>query len=278
MERSAPIYVLKRQAKALARREDVRLHVALDRIAQREGFRAWSHLAARAASGRDVPTRWAAGRAAGDEAAAGLAAGESVASLDATADDAAATFYDRLHPGDLVLVGARPNQGKTLFAAGLAAEALARGRHAAFFTLAFTVAQVHRCFEAIGKDVGQHQDRLLDRLLVDDSDDVCAAHIVARLAGAPVHTLVVIDYLQLLDQRRDQPALAEQVAELARFARERRAIVVALAQVRRSYRPSAKPTPDLRDVRLPNPVDLSSFTKACFLEGGKVRMVYGPGM
>lgn len=277
MERSAPIYVLKRQAKALARREDVRLHVALDRIAQREGFRAWSHLAARAASGRDVPTRRAAGGAAEDEAAPGLAAGESVSSLDAAAD-AAATFYDRLHPGDLVLVGARPNQGKTLFAAGLATEALARGRHAAFFTLAFTVAQVHRCFEAIGKDVGRHQDRLLGRLLVDDSDDVCAAHIVARIAGAPAHTLVVIDYLQLLDQRRDQPALAEQVAELARFARERRAIVVALAQVRRSYRPSAKPTPDLRDVRLPNPVDLSSFSKACFLEGGKVRMVDGPGM
>ena len=46
MRLSAPIYILKQQAKALARSERIPLHLALDRIANREGFRVWSHLAA----------------------------------------------------------------------------------------------------------------------------------------------------------------------------------------------------------------------------------------
>ncbi len=32
-----------------------------------------------------------------------------------------------------------------------------------------------------------------------------------------------------------------------------------------------KPFPDLDDVRLPNPLDLSLFDKLCFLNGGDIR-------
>lgn len=237
MKLSVPVYVLKKQAKALAKRDGVRLHVALDRVAVAEGFQAWSHLAASA------PT-----------------------------SDPSAAVLDRLVPGDLVLVAARPGQGKTLFAAGLVAEALARGRHAAFFTLAVAAAEVERYLERTGRPLGAARERLL----VDDGDGVTADHVAARLADAAPGTLVAIDYLQLLDQRRDQPPLDAQVAALARFAAAHGAVVVVLAQVRRDYRPDVKPFPDLGDVRLPNPVDLSAFTKACFLEGGRVHLVETP--
>ena len=52
MKFTAPIFILKQQAKALSRKEKIPLHQALDRIASREGFNAWSLLAAKAASDR----------------------------------------------------------------------------------------------------------------------------------------------------------------------------------------------------------------------------------
>lgn len=43
MRLSSPIYKLKRQAKLLARDNDIRLHEALNQIATKEGFKDWSH-------------------------------------------------------------------------------------------------------------------------------------------------------------------------------------------------------------------------------------------
>ena len=49
-------------------------------------------------------------------------------------------------------------------------------------------------------------------------------------------------------------------------------IVVLISQIDRAYDPGAKPLPDLTDVRLPNPVDLSLFSKSCFLHDGEIRL------
>jgi replicative DNA helicase len=84
-------------------------------------------------------------------------------------------------------------------------------------------------------------------------------------------TVVVVDYLQLLDQKRDSPELMEQVRALRALARDKGLIVVMISQIDRSYDPSAKAVPDLDDVRLPNPLDLKLFDKACFLNQGEVR-------
>lgn len=81
----------------------------------------------------------------------------------------------------------------------------------------------------------------------------------------------MIDYLQLLDQKRENPELAVQVASLRKFARERGLIVVLISQIDRAYDPSTKPVPDLTDVRLPNPLDLKLFDKACFVQAGELR-------
>lgn len=62
-----------------------------------------------------------------------------------------------------------------------------------------------------------------------------------------------------------------QVRTLKVFARDRGVILVFISQIDRSYDPSTKPFPDISDVRLPNPLDLSLFSKTCFLNSGEIR-------
>ena len=98
-----------------------------------------------------------------------------------------------------------------------------------------------------------------------------AETVTAKLAVAPSGTLVVIDYLQLLDQKRDEPPLTDQVGNLRYLARQRGLIMVFISQIARSYEMSTKPFPDMADLRLPNPLDLTLFDKSCFLNNGSVR-------
>ena len=233
MKLTAPIFILKQQAKALSRKEKIPLHQALDRIASREGFNAWSLLAAKAVSDRP---------------------GER--------------FLEQLRPGDLALVAARPGQGKTLFSLELAVETIRRGNQAAFFTLEFTPADVAGCLEILGERVSN----FTGRLLIDDSDQICADYIADRLASAPAKMLVIIDYLQLLDQKRLNASIEDQIQRLKIFAGERQLIVVCLSQIDRRYDVSKQPFPDFGDVRLPNPLDIGLFNHACFLNRGRLRL------
>lgn len=233
MKLSAPIFILKQQAKALSQRENLRLHAALDQVATREGFEAWSHLA----------SAW-------------------------QRTEGIRSVYDKLRPGDLVLLGSRPGQGKTLLSIGLAVEAMTRGHRAAFFTLEFTAADV----EALFKVVGQSQQNFKGKWLLDMSEDLSAAYIAKRLPSEPPGTVIVVDYLQLLDQRRDKPSLDQQVHELKTHAQEHQSIVVCLSQIDREFKALSQGVPSLHDVRLPNPVDLSVFDKACFLHAGQMQL------
>ncbi|MCK1359694.1 DNA helicase [Bradyrhizobium sp. 199] len=233
MRLSAPIYHLKRRAKRLSREEGIPLHDALDRIAATEGFSAWSILAAKAA-----------------------------------ALTPASRLFPQFRPGDLVLVGARPGQGKTLISLELAVEAMRSGHRAAFFSLEYTKKDVLDRLRAIGVEPAQFGE-LFE---VDCSDAISADYVVKQMAAAPRGTVVVIDYLQLLDQRRENPDLTVQVRALKSFARDQGLIVVFISQIDRSYDPSVKPCPDLGDVRLPNPLDLTLFDKMCFLNNSEVRL------
>jgi replicative DNA helicase len=233
MKLSAPIYILKQQAKALSQRQSLRLHEALDQVATREGFTAWSHLA----------SAW-------------------------HRTDSSRSLYDQLHPGELLLLGSRPGQGKTLLSIGLAIEAMTRGHRAAFFTLEFTETEV----EALFKVAGRSQQDFKGKWLLDTSEDMSAGYITERLDSEPPRTLIVVDYLQLLDQRRDKPSLDQQVRELKEHARRCQAIVICLSQIAREFTPSSRSIPSLPDVRLPNPIDLTVFDKACFIHEGKMKL------
>jgi len=232
MKLSAPVYRLKRKARELARKDDIPLHLALDRVAIGEGFGAWSLLAAKSAE---------------TLSAEGLLA--------------------RLEPGDLLLIGARPGHGKTLLSLQLAVEAMKAGRRAVFFTLEYTARDVLGRFRALGVDPGQFEALFS----FDDSEAIGADHIMQALAKAPRGTLAIVDYLQLLDQKRGNPELGAQISALKAFAQEKGVILAFISQIDRSYDPAAKSCPDLDDVRLPNPFDLSLFSKSCFVNEGEVR-------
>ncbi|MBB4371609.1 replicative DNA helicase [Bradyrhizobium sp. cir1] len=232
MRLSAPIYHLKRKAKRLSREASIPLHDALDRIAATEGFPAWSMLAAKAA-----------------------------------ALTPASKLFPQFRPGDLVLVGARPGQGKTLMSLELAVEAMKSGHRAAFFSLEYTERDVLDRLRTIGVEPAQF-DKLFE---VDCSDTISADYVVKQMAASPRGTFVVIDYLQLLDQRRENPDLTVQVRALKSFARDKGLIVVFISQIDRSYDPAVKSCPDLGDVRLPNPLDLMLFDKTCFINNAEVQ-------
>ncbi len=231
MKLSAPVYRLKRKAKLLSREENIPLHEALDRIAAREGFSGWSLLSARLAEA--MP---------------------------------ASELFARLSPGDLVLLGARPGHGKTLISLELAVEAMKAGHRSAFFTLEYTERDVLDRFRMIGAD----WERYKALFEFDTSEAISADYIAGRLSSAARGTLVVIDYLQILDQRRDKPDLMTQVRTLKAFAQERGLIIVFISQIDRSYDPAVKPCPDMTNIRLPNPLDLSLFDKACFVNNGAI--------
>ena len=233
MRLSVPIFRLKRQAKLLARDSGIPLHEALDRLAKDEGFRSWSHLAASASEPRP--------------------AGE---------------ILSRLSPGDLVLLGARPGHGKTLLALELIVEAAKCGRQGFFFTLEYHEGEVLSRIRSLGVD----PKSIETSFRLDASDDICADRIIAKLEAAPRDAIAVLDYLQLLDQKRGNPELAEQIAALRDFAHTSGAIIVAISQIDRSFELRSKPLPELSDIRLPNPLDLTLFTKTCFLHEGEIRL------
>lgn len=237
MKLSLPIYLLKQQAKALARSEAIPLHEAQNRIARREGFSAWSLLARLAAS-----------------------------------KDPIAAVLDQLQPGELALLGARPLQGKTLMGLQLLQRAMAAGRAAAFFSLDMTSESVLARWQALD-ETGEQP---IDALLLDTSDDISSATIMERLADMPSRGLVVIDYLQILDQRRSSPTLEDQVRNLRAFAKLRDIVVVFIAQIDRRFEVEGGELPTLDDVRLPNPLDLSLFDRACFLHEGTLQLATPP--
>lgn len=232
MKLSAPIYYLKRKAKLLSRKERIPLYEALDRVALQEGYSGWSLLAAKQST--TAPAR---------------------------------KLFAQLTPGDLVLIGARPGQGKTLMSLELAIEAMKSGKRGALFTLEYTEKDILDRFRAIGVEPAQF-DGLFE---FDCSDAINADYIMKALASAPRGTLVVIDYLQLLDQKRENAALAVQVRALKSFAWERGLIIVFISQIDRSFDSSKKRCPDIRDVRLPNPLDLKLFNKTCFMNEGEIQ-------
>lgn len=238
---SAALFILKRRARTLARDAGIPLHEALDQIALTEGFERWSLLAAKAA--HDV------------------------------SDSQLPLSQNQLKPGDVILVAARPGHGKTTVSLELLLDATSTGRHGVFFTLEYNDAQARNILQTVASRHAQQS--AIDQIVIDSSDDISAPYIIERLSDTPPGTVIVIDYLQLLDQKRTSPDLQTQLQSLKRFATARAVCLIFISQVHRSFDLPGDDedarVPALTDVRLPNPVDLTAvFNKTCFLHNQQV--------
>lgn len=230
MKLSAPLHTLKRRARDLKRDRKLTLTQALDAVARQEGYGSWSLLHARAE--RDLLPRC----------------------YDA--------LLGYLNPGDLVLVGGRPQHGKTRFALGLMAQAIRERRvRCGVFSLDFAEHALRAKLTRLRGD-----DALAPLCAIDCSDAIHAAHIIrAAQPWVGEGSVVVVDYLQLLDQDRTTPPLQAQVEALRAWAHTQRCIVVCISQLNRRVEGRADPRPSIADVHLPNPLDLGLFNKHILL-------------
>lgn len=239
---SASIPALKTKAKRLRRVAHLRLCEALDQVAAQEGYATWSLLVAKEAAG---PGRGVSPQA---ESADGL---------------------DRLDPGDLVLLGARPGHGKTRCAVQWLIRALRNGQPGWFFALQNDAPNIDALFESFG----EQRARFGSQFVFEHSDEICARDIIAKVSTAPQRALAVIDHLQLLDQRRRAPELEQQVRELRAFAKQTGCILVFLSQIRSAFDQSPQGLPTLQDIRLLDPLDLTLFDSFLFLREGRARLL-----
>jgi replicative DNA helicase len=233
MQISAPIFRIKRQAKLLAREAKIPLHQALDQQAIGEGFQSWSHL-----------------------------------SSSVSTHSPAEVVLRSLDPGDVILIGARPGHGKTLLGLEMAAKARQLRRKGFFFTLDYHERDVTEQVSALGIDPAT----VAKDLVIDTSDDITADYVIQRVAQCDEPALSVIDYLQVLDQKRTNPDLKQQISALQRYAKATGFICAVISQIDRSFDLIDKTMPDTSDVRLPNPLDLTVFDKVCFLHNGEIRL------
>ncbi len=233
MKLSVPVYSLKRLAKNLSKEKKIPLHAALNLVAKDEGFQSWGLLAARV-----------------------------------SAESPAEKLLSMLAPGELILLGARLGQGKTLMGLDLAIKSTQAGLSGWFFTLEWNTSDLLGYVQKLGESLST----IGDDFKFDNSDEICATYIIERLSTAKRGTVVVIDYLQILDQRREHPPIAMQVQSIKEFARSRGLTFVFISQIDRSFDARVQPLPSLSDVRLPNPLDLTQFDKAYFLNNGAFQM------
>ena len=192
-------------------------------------------------------------------------------------------FYDLddmllgLQPSALIVVAARPGQGKTSFALGVSAHvALETRRPVLFFSMEMGYLELTQ--RILGSEAGVNA-RLLRTGKIRESDWTRVSHAVGRLAEAPFYIddnphltvmdmrartrrlkalhgdlgLVVVDYLQLMSSNRRAENRQVEVSELSRglkiLARDLETPVVALSQLNRSLEYRQDKRPMLADLR-----------------------------
>ncbi|MEM7017347.1 MAG: DNA helicase [Pseudomonadota bacterium] len=230
MKLSAPIYALKSQAKALKKSHNIPLSEALDTVAKREGLASWSLL---------------------------------MSKHDGILPNNYSEILNFLNPGDLVLIAARPTIGKTTFTFGLVGQAMDSARPASHV---FSLGESKQSIQARLNTYSSVIKRNEILYSVDCSDDISAEHIIATTKDSvQPGSLIVVDYLQLLDEKRVNPPLQAQVEALQDFAKTTGCILLFICQLDRRITERQDQRPTVNDIRLPNPLDLGLFNKVIFL-------------
>src|SRR5437588_6474692 len=180
-------------------------------------------------------------------------------------------------PWNLIVVAARPGQGKTSFALGAASHvALETRRPVVFFSMEMGYLELNQ--RMLASEAGVNS-RLLRTGRIPESDWTKISHAVGRLAEAPFYIddnahltvmemrakcrrlkamhgdlgLVVVDYLQLMSTPRRSENRQVELSELSRglkiLARDLETPVMALPQLNRSLEYRTDKRPMLADLR-----------------------------
>ncbi|HIG39294.1 MAG: DNA helicase [bacterium] len=229
MKLSSPVYILKSRAKELKKAQGISLSIALDQIARQEGYDSWSLLISK--SEEVFPQKYS-------------------------------EVLGFLNDGDLVLIGARPSMGKSTFTYGLFVQAIEEARPKSFcFTLVERQNEMIKRMATYSHAIGQN-----DGYELDYSNDICADYIISVTKNqVRPGSLIVVDYLQILDEKRTNPPLQEQIEKFKAFAKEVGCIIIFLSQIDRGIGDRSDQRPTLDDIRLPNPLDLGLLNKIIFL-------------
>lgn len=235
MSISQPVHKLKSHAKKLKQEKSISMTDALNLVAQKEGYSSWSLL---------------------------------MSKLKLPENDREILNY--LNPGDLVIIGARPGVGKTSFSIGQLVQAIQAAQAKHFY---FSLAEVHR--DVAGRmalydqNIGYNEKKFL----LDYSDNISAEYIINRTSDIEKGSLVFVDYLQLLDEKRTNPELQIQIEQLKDYAVKTGAIFIFISQVDREVEYRIDKKPQLEDIRLPNPLDLKLFNKIILLHKEKANQI-----
>ena len=178
-----------------------------------------------------------------------------------------------LNRSDLIIVAARPGVGKTSLALNIARHvAVTKGRKVAFFSLEMGKEQLASrllASEALvegtklrsGDLSNDEWTRLVEAsdilgkapLYLDDSPDITAQKMKAKLLRLKDVDLVMVDYLQLMTSPKRSDNRVNEVAEITRslkiMAKELNVPVVALSQLRRPTERTKDHRPGLSELR-----------------------------
>lgn len=177
-------------------------------------------------------------------------------------------------PGELIVIAARPNMGKSVMGGQLAAATAMRGIRTAMFSLEMTEKQVMRravaCFGGIDHDwlmqpvdddtawhrVSNAVAMLNDApLLVDDTPALSLLQLQARARRAHLQSpigLIVVDHLHEMaidDPKQEASAIGRNVQGLKTLGKEFNCPVVVLAQLNRALKDRSDKRPTMTDLR-----------------------------
>ncbi len=190
------------------------------------------------------------------------------------------TDFDRytagLQPSDLIIIAGRPSMGKTALALNVGYNAARRtGKGVAIFSLEMSKQQLG--IRLLGFDAGidatklrtgflrdrewerltESANRLADLpIFIDDSSGISVLEMKAkcrRLKKKSDLTLVVVDYLQLIQGRRSAESRQIEISEISRMlkalAKDLNVPVLALSQLNRKVEDRPNKRPQLADLR-----------------------------
>ncbi|MGX7006195.1 replicative DNA helicase [Caballeronia sp. KNU42] len=185
---------------------------------------------------------------------------------------------DGLHPGELIIIGARPSMGKTALSMNIAEHVAAKlGLPVAVVSLEMPADQLALRLLSANSRINQHKLRTAN---LRDEDWPRMTHGVQSLVDAPIFTLdgaaltplrlkakvrrlqrkldrplglIVIDYLQLMSGDGNGDNRAVEVSDISRslklLAKELKVPIIALSQLNRGVEQRPNKRPVMSDIR-----------------------------